>query len=213
MLLTGFEPFGGLGVNASWEVAQALPAIIDGAEVARVRLPVSFSEAGETAVAAVRRLEPDLVVALGEHQGGGLLEVERVALNLASAPGRPDNSGDAPVDEPLVPGAPYALPATLPVEACCSAAIAAGVPCRLSCSAGLYVCNAVMYALLWEQERAGGPDAVGFVHVPVSPATAASRLPVREWPSMTTELAARGVEVVVREALRRMSSCCGGDGQ
>ena len=62
ILLTGFEPFGGSTVNASWEAVQR----VDG--VRRVLLPVSFARAG----AMIREIVasgPDAVLCVGEAAG------------------------------------------------------------------------------------------------------------------------------------------------
>ena len=210
--VTAFEPFGGQGVNASLLAVEALPATVSGASVERAVLPCVFGAAAEAALAAVASVHPDVVVACGEHRGAPGLAVERVALNLAStSPDRPDNGGSAPEERPLVPGAPGSLCATLPVADCVRAARAAGVPAHLSCSAGLYVCNSVMYALLLRQREllaTGGPAPAmaGFVHVPGTPAQALRGILAEPLPSMATALSARGLGAVVAtcvDALRQ----------
>lgn len=212
VLVTAFEPFGGQRVNASRLAVEALPDSVAGASVERAVLPCVFGAAAEAALAAVATVRPDVVVACGEHHGAPGLAVERVALNLASTPAdRPDNGGSAPEERPLAPGAPGSLCATLPAADCVRAAQAAGVPAHLSCSAGLYVCNSVMYALLLRQREllAAGmpaPAMAGFVHVPGTPAQAFRGILAEPLPSMDTALSARGIEAVLAacvDALRR----------
>ncbi|MBR6132419.1 MAG: hypothetical protein IKQ20_11235, partial [Bacteroidales bacterium] len=45
LLLTGFEPFGQESVNPSWEAVKAFPDMVEGVEVVKVRLPVTFKGA------------------------------------------------------------------------------------------------------------------------------------------------------------------------
>ena len=94
--------------------------------------------------------------------------VERVAVNVIDAR-IPDVDGSAPVDVPVIAGAPVAFLSTLPIKACAAAVRDAGVPVVVSNSAGLYVCNATFYAL--QHLLAGRPGVrSGFVHVPRTPA-------------------------------------------
>ncbi len=93
--------------------------------------------------------------------------IERVAINVIDAR-IPDNDGSAPVDVPVVAGAPAAFLSGLPVKACLAAARGTGVPAEVSNTAGTYVCNATFYALM---HLLAGTSGVlgGFVHVPVEP--------------------------------------------
>lgn len=146
VLVTGFEPFEGHAVNASWLAVQELVRTWRGPAIEAVRLPVSFRRAPGLLEEAVARTRPRAVVSVGEAGGADAVLVERVALNVADAR-IPDEDGDRPVDEPLVPGGPAAWFTALPLRACVDAAERAGVPARVSSSAGTYVCNAVFYRL------------------------------------------------------------------
>ncbi|MBH5333776.1 pyroglutamyl-peptidase I [Streptomyces pactum] len=169
ILLTGFEPFGGERTNPSWEAvrlaAQDPPA---GLTFATAELPCVFGDALTALRAAVEATDPDVVVCTGQAGGRPDLTVERVAINLDDAR-IPDNAGARPLDRPVVPGAPAAYFATLPVKACVAAARAAGVPASVSHTAGTFVCNHVFYGLmhLAATERPGLRG--GFVHVPYAP--------------------------------------------
>ena len=72
-----------------------------------------------------------------------------------------------PQDEPCVPGGENALFSTLPVRRMVQAIRDAGLPGKLSCSAGTYVCNDLLYTLL--HAFRGSETRVGFVHVPFLP--------------------------------------------
>lgn len=168
VLLTAFEPFDGQAVNASQEAVRRVVAAWDGLEELAVRvLPVSFRRARQELRTAVAELAPEVVVCVGEAGGRGAVGVERVAVNVIDAR-IPDADGSAPVDVPVIAGAPAAFFSTLPVKACWSAAREAGAPAEVSGSAGTYVCNATFYAL---QHLLDGRDGVrsGFVHVPRLP--------------------------------------------
>lgn len=169
VLLTGFEPFDGQVLNASWEVARLVEYRWRRPERLVVqRLPVSFRGARQGLRTAVAEHRPGVVLCLGESGARGTVGIERVALNIIDAP-IPDNDGSAPVDVPVVAGAPAAFFSGLPLRACVTAASASGAPVELSSTAGTYVCNATFYALMHLLDRTPGV-AGGFVHVPRTPA-------------------------------------------
>lgn len=199
ILLTGFEPFGGERVNPSWEVAQALHGerLAKGqAQVEALKLPCEFSGSRAALDEALNRLQPRLVLALGQAAGRSDLSLERVAVNLCDAR-IADNAGDQPIDEPVEPGGPAAYFTTLPVKAMVAALRAAGLPAGLSMSAGSYVCNYIFYAL---QHRLAAHPGVrsGFMHLPLLPAQAAQH---PGQPSMTLQTMIEGTRIALETAL------------
>ena len=166
LLITGFAPFGGEEINPSWEAVRALPERILEYELAKLRLPVVFGEAAKIAIAEAEKIRADVVLCIG--QAGGRAEVcpELVGLNLKNAT-IPDNEGNQPGDEPIAEGGDTAYFSTLPVRKIADAISAAGIPARLSYSAGAYVCNELLYSLLAHFE--GTKTRVGFIHVPYIP--------------------------------------------
>ena len=55
------------------------------------------------------------------------------------------------------------------------AILAAGVPARLSESAGRFVCNTLLYAALYRLEQSDDPVPAAFIHVPATPELAAGK--------------------------------------
>ena len=163
LLITCFAPFGGRATNASREAVMAMPDVVGGFELCRLCLPVEFGRAAEVALAEVARLHPHAVVCVGESGGRAVITPEMVAINLRFAR-VPDNAGNAPQDEPVIPGGEGALFSTLPVRAMAAAIHDAGLPGEVSYSAGAYVCNDLMYLMLHRLANTQVP--CGFVHVP-----------------------------------------------
>ena len=189
ILVTGFGPFDGQTVNASSLAVEQLAARWTGPEELVVReLPVSFRGARQHLRVAIAEVEPDLVVCVGEAGGRAAVGVERVAVNVIDAR-IPDNDGSAPVDVPVIAGAPAAFFSTLPVKACAAAVREVGVPVEVSNTAGLYVCNATFYAL--QHLLAARPEVrSGFVHVPRTPAQVDPGAPAMDVDDAATALLA-----------------------
>ncbi|MGW5199114.1 pyroglutamyl-peptidase I [Streptomyces spiralis] len=169
VLITGFAPFGGESVNPSWQAASLVAADPPaGLTVTAIELPCVFGKSIDALRDAIRASAPDLVLCLGLAGGRPGVTVERVAVNVDDAR-IPDNAGNQPIDEPVVPGGPAAYFSALPVKACVAALRAAGVPAAVSNTAGTFVCNHVAYGLghLIATEFPGVRG--GFVHVPWAP--------------------------------------------
>ncbi|MGV4981145.1 pyroglutamyl-peptidase I [Streptomyces sp. NRAIS4] len=169
VLITGFAPFDGQKVNPSWQAASLVAAEPPaGLTVTATELPCVFGESIDALRAALHARAPDLVLCLGQAGGRPGVTVERVAVNVVDAR-IPDNAGNQPIDEPVVPGGPAAYFSTLPIKSCVAALRAAGVPAAVSNTAGTFVCNHVAYGLghliATEFPHARG----GFAHVPWAP--------------------------------------------
>lgn len=165
VLLTGFAPFGGDARNPSWDaIAPLHRRRIGGHRVVARCLPVEFGASSRTLRAAIRETRPRMVVCVGLAAGRDAISLERIAINVDDAR-IPDNAGACPVDAAVVPGAPAAYFATLPIKAMRAALRDAGIPAEVSQTAGTYVCNHVFYALMHALQRTPAVRA-GFIHVP-----------------------------------------------
>ena len=137
------------------------------AELIKLVLPVSFIRAPQIAEAAVVEHSPDAVISLGLAGGRAAVTPERIAVNCMDAR-MPDNDGYLPEDLPIVPDGPAAYFSTLPIKKIRDAVRAGGIPSEISNSAGTYVCNAVMYRMLYLAAKVDGRMRCGFIHVPYS---------------------------------------------
>ena len=212
VVLTGYEPFGDHERNPSAEVARKL----DGATVAGRRvvgrvLPVEFDRAGDEMAALIEDWDPEAVVATGLAAGRSAVCVERVGINVADCGGIPDNSDAEPRDERIRgDGAPAAHFATLPVVATVERLLDAGIPARVSNTAGTHLCNNVLYQTraYLESEGRGDDVPMGFVHLPLTPEAAARKAQEGEAASgggvkasMSLEMQVDAVEQVFEAAL------------
>lgn len=194
-LVTAFEPFGGGEINASLEAVRRLPAGIGALKITTATLPTSYARSLPALQTAIARVEPDLVLCVGQAGERAGLCVERVAVNLQDAE-IADNDGARPVDTPVVAGGPAAYLATLPVRAAVAGLRAAQLPAQLSMSAGTFVCNHVFYGLMHLAAARERRFRAGFLHVPRLPQQA----PGPGAPSMPLEDIVRGIGVVLEAA-------------
>ena len=165
LLITGFDPFGGESINPSWEAVCRLPLKVGGYELTKLRLPVVFGKAAEETIKKAGEICPDAIICVGQAGGRDAITPELVGINLRHA-SIPDNGGFQPKDEPIISGGENAYFSTLPVRKIAEAINAAGVPSRVSYSAGAYVCNDLLYTLLAHYKNTD--VKVCFIHIPYS---------------------------------------------
>jgi pyroglutamyl-peptidase len=205
ILVTGFEPFGGEAVNASWEAARKLDGcgIGEFAAVAR-RLPCAFGASVEELVRAIKTLRPEAVLMTGQAARRSVVCVERFAHNLDDA-AAPDNLGVLRKAAAISEGAPERLEAAAPVKAIAGAIREAGIPARVSRSAGGFVCNHLYFGALQYLRDEGRATPAVFVHLPATlgqtpPAASARRLTAAEAAKALKAAAAAMVDVRAKSA-------------
>lgn len=168
VLITGFDPFGGEKINPAWEAVRALPDNIDGIEVVKLQIPTVFKKSAKKLFENIDSVKPDVVICVGQAGGRYEFSVERVAINVDD--GRiPDNDGYQPVDSPVFEDGENAYFSTLPIKAIVEEVKKAGIPAAVSNTAGTYVCNHIMYSLLYYLNKNNLNIKGGFIHVPFIP--------------------------------------------
>ena len=183
ILLTGFDPFGGETVNPAFEAVKLLPDTIAGAEIVKQEVPTEFIRAGEVLEAAIQANQPDVVICIG--QAGG-----RIA----------DNAGYQPIDVTIQEDGETAYFTSLPVKAMVQSIKDAGIPSALSYTAGSYVCNYLMYTLLYLIDKKYPNIRGGFIHVPYAMEQVVNK-PLGT-PSMDLHQIARGLEKAVEAVVK-----------
>ena len=189
LLITGFDPFGGEQINPSWEAVKELPDLIGEYQLTKMEIPTVFGMAAEKILTIAAELNPDVIISVGQAGGRKAVTPEVIGINLREAR-IPDNTGNQPVNLPVVPDGPDAYFSTLPVREMVAAISSEDIPAALSYSAGAFVCNDVLYTLLHHFK--GTHVRVGFIHVPYLPQQA-----VNGQPSMSQEQILRALTLAI----------------
>lgn len=193
LLLTAFDPFGGETINPALEAVKLIPDRIDDITIIKAEIPTVFDKSIRILTDAIRIHQPDAVLCIGQAGGRTAITPERVAINIDDA-GIPDNEGNQPIDRTIrTDGAP-AYFATLPIKAMAAGIREAGIPSKISNSAGTFVCNHLMYGLLYTLDKHYPDVKGGFIHVPYIP----SQVKDHPFPSMELSEIVRGLECAIR---------------
>lgn len=175
LLITGFDSFGGNTANPSWMAVEKLPDRIGGYTLCKLQIPTVFGKAATLVLEKAEDFHPDLILCIGLAGGRDAVTPERIAVNIRDAQ-IPDNEGNQPQGESVVPGGPAAYFATVPVKEIAQTIRNAQIPGNVSNTAGTFVCNDLLYTLLHHFD--GTNTKVGFIHVPNTPELGSPSLPL-----------------------------------
>ena len=195
ILITGFDPFGGESINPAWEAVKRVSDQVGDVEVVKLMVPTVFYKSIDTVAAAIEKEKPDAVLCIGQAGGRFDLNPERVAININDAR-IPDNEGNQPLDGPVFEDGETAYFATLPIKAMAEEIRKAGVPASVSNTAGTYVCNHLMYGVLYTLANKYPDVRGGFMHVPFITSQVINRKPIA--PSLSLEQIVTGIEAAVK---------------
>lgn len=199
VLVTGFTPFAGEAANPSWEIVRALPDVMSGCRIEKLKVPTEFGKAIDTVKKAIDKFQPDVVLCFGQAGGRSRMSVERIAINIDDA-AIADNAGVQLIDQPIYRDGPAAYFCSVPVKAMVAAMIKAGVPAEVSNSAGTYVCNHLIYGVLHHLGASGSVARAGFIHVPYMESQIVGR---RDTPALSLNTMIAGAKAAIIAATKR----------
>ena len=196
VFLTGFDTFGGETTNPSYEAVKLVPDTIDDILVIKIEVPTVFRKSIEKLEQSIEEHKPVIVMCVGQAGGRYEISIEWVALNIDDAR-IPDNEGNQPIDEPIFADGDAAYFSNLPIKAITNEIKKAGIPVSVSNTAGTFVCNHIMYGLLYLIQKKYQNMQGGFIHVPFLPEQVLNK---PNTPYMSLEYIAKALIVAVRTA-------------
>ena len=194
VLITGFDPFGGESINPALEAVKKLPDTICGAEIIKLEIPTVFRKSLEKIEENIIKHNPDIVISVGQAGGRAEITPERVAINIDDAR-IPDNDSKQPIDLPIFEDGENAYFSNLPIKAMVQEVRDGGIPAVVSNTAGTFVCNHVMYGILYMASKKYPNIKGGFIHVPYIPSQVINK---PNTPSMSLDDIAKGLELCIK---------------
>lgn len=197
LLLTGFEPFGGESINPALEAVRSVKDQIGSLQIIKLQVPVVYREAGRTVREAMEREKPDAVLCIGQAGGRDAVTVERIAVNVMDAASA-DNAGQVMSDQAIEKDGPAAYFTTMPVREMIKAVQSKSIPCRISNTAGTYVCNSLIYEVLHYAQQNMPHVKACFIHVPYIPEQTQDKPAM---PSLPLEKIVEAIETAIENCL------------
>ncbi|WP_455793876.1 pyroglutamyl-peptidase I [Clostridium butyricum] len=197
VLITGFDPFGGESINPALEAVKKLPDNIAGSEIIKIEIPTVFRKSLEKIEENIIKHNPDIVISIGQAGGRFGITPERIAINIDDAR-IPDNESKQPIDLPIFEDGENAYFTTLPIKAMVEEMKKGEIPCSVSNTAGTFVCNHVMYGILYMAAKKYPNIKGGFIHVPYIPSQVLDKPNI---PCMSIDDITKGLELCIKAAV------------
>ena len=193
ILLTGFDPFGGEKINPAQEAVNMVSDNINGAEVIKLIIPTVYEKSLKVIEEAIIKHKPDVVISIGQAGRRYDITPERVAININDFRIK-DNEGNQPIDEVIRADGDAAYFSNLPLKAIVKHLNENGIPSTLSNTAGTFVCNHVMYGVLYMINKKYTNIKGGFVHIPY---ITSQILDKKNVPFMSLNEIVKGIELIL----------------
>ena len=198
ILVTGFDPFGGEPINPAIESVKKLPDNIAGAEIIKLEIPTVRKKSLEKIEKAINEHNPDVILSIGQAGGRFDISIERVGINLDDFR-IPDNEGNQIIDEPIFPDGENSYFVKLPVKAMVQNVQKNNIPASVSYTAGTFVCNHVLYGVLYLIEKKYKGKKSGFIHIPFLPQQVVDK---GNMPSMELNTIVKGLTAAIEAIVK-----------
>ncbi len=198
ILVTGFDPFGGEPINPAIKSVKRLPDNIAGAEIIKLEIPTVRKKSLEKIEKAINEHNPDVILSIGQAGGRFDISIERIGINLDDFR-IPDNEGNQIIDEPIFPDGENSYFVKLPVKAMVQNVQKNNIPASVSYTAGTFVCNHVLYGVLYLIEKKYKGKKSGFIHIPFLPQQVVDK---RNTPSMELNTIVKGLTAAIEAIVK-----------
>lgn len=198
ILVTGFDPFDKDIINPAYEAVKRLPDEIKEAKIIKLEIPTSFERSRIAIEEAIEKYSPDVILSIGQAGGRNEITIEKVAINLLEARIK-DNDGYQPLDKPIKEDGETAYFTNLPIKGMVAHIKENNIPANISYTAGTFVCNSVMYNILYLIDKKFPHIKGGFIHVPFLPEQAVLKNPIPS--SMSLDMISKAIELAIEAIL------------
>ncbi|MCC0719648.1 MULTISPECIES: pyroglutamyl-peptidase I [unclassified Clostridioides] len=197
VLLTGFDPFGGEPINPAQEAVERVKDNIKGSEIIKITIPTVMTKSVEAIDKAIQKHNPDIVISVGQAGGRFDITPERVAINVDDFRIK-DNEGNQVIDTVIKEDGQPAYFSKLPVKAMAKHMNENKIPASVSNTAGTFVCNHVMYGILYMIDKKYPNIRGGFIHIPY---VTSQIIDKKNTPFMSLEEIVKGLELAIEACI------------
>ena len=146
----------------------------------------------------IESYKPDYVLSIGQAGGRASISIERVAINIDDFRIK-DNEGNQPIDENIFEDGENAYFSTLPIKSIQDELSKNNIPSSISNTAGTFVCNHVLYGVLYLIEKKYKGKKSGFIHIPFLPEQVVDK---RNTPSMELSTIVKGLTAAIEAIVK-----------
>ncbi len=192
VLVTCFDAFGGETINSAQKAVDLLPSRVHFTRIITAQIPTKYDASVESVKQLLKVHNPDALLMVGQAAGRTQPELERIGINWDSST-TADNANETRLNQKICEDGPDGLFTTLPIEKMAAACRENGLPCNISYSAGTFVCNHILYSMLYHAGENNLPLKVGFLHLPATMEQALTK----KFPFMEPQTSAAVIKLII----------------
>ena len=168
VLITGFGPFPGQHSNPSEKLLRWLEVqniqLGQRVQLRTELIPTRWTAVEKFASGCLAEFDPDIALHFGVHSRNSGLCVEKLARNCTCT--HADASGEPAPRQCVKVNAPQTLKSTIEPQKLVTKLQTRGLPAQSSTNAGRYLCNALLFASLYQGRKRALQRQTGFIHIP-----------------------------------------------
>lgn len=204
LVLTGFEPFGGSNVNPSEIIVKKFNDKIFSNHNQKLKIvgkiiPLEYSEINVKIENIIKSENPDFLLMLGQAPRSAI-NIERVAINIASVENTKYNCGSTPFEEKIVDNGPDSYFSTANIIKIRDLLYKNNISAKISNTAGTFGCNQIFYSamhILHNRELKNGKNSCGvFIHIPMIPVQVKEE---NKLPSMEIATIEKAIDIILKD--------------
>lgn len=165
LLITGFNPFNKEKINPSFEAVKRLEDRILGYEIIKKEISTEYDKSILELRDIMDKENPSIVILVGQAGGRTNITVERIAINIREA-SIADNADKIAKNERIYSDGLDGYFSNLPLYSIVESLKTIEIPAAISNSAGTFVCNNLLYSLMYDIDKNNLDRMGGFIHVP-----------------------------------------------
>lgn len=193
VLLTAFDPFGKDKINPALEALKLVKEKDEEIEIVKLEVKTIFKEGARSIFKKIEEVNPDIVLSIGQAGGRSDISLEFVGINYLDAR-IPDNAGNQPIGEKIFQDGENAYFSNLDVRRIVAYLNKNEIPAHVSYSAGTFVCNEILYSILYYRAKKNKSYRAGFMHVPFIPSQVLDK---PNLPSMSIDMLVKAIEKTI----------------
>lgn len=200
ILLTGFNPFNKEDINPSYEAVKKVKDNIYNYRIVKKELPTEYKKSIEVLDRTIEEIDPKIVILVGQAGGRASISLERIGINLRDGKIE-DNSGYLAKEEKIKEDGEDGYFSNLPLVNIEKRLKENNIPTYISNTAGSFVCNNLLYSLMYKIREENKNLLGGFIHVPFIPEQVRNK---PSQPSMDLDTIVLGLELIIEETIKHI---------
>lgn len=164
ILVTAFDAFANNSINPSSIILDMIDYNND-FKIIKLKIPTVYKKSANMIREYIDKYMPDYILMLGLASNRDSISIERIGINIDDF-SISDNENNMPIDKPIFIDGQNAYFSNLDIKLINKNINDSNIKSIISNTAGTYVCNHVLYSVLYFIDKYYNNIKAGFIHIP-----------------------------------------------